>query len=271
MASSSVRVAVVQPAAYAGEKESQNIARAVEYLREASAQGAQFVCFPELYPGPANPRNVFDTEVLYEKAREHKIYVIRGRREPAPDRRHFIAAELIGPDGESRGSYRRTTPAGPYVYRDISAWDFDYQAADDLPVFETEFGVVGILICSEVYVPELARALALKGAEILFFPSGGLINELSPTWKTMLWARAIENLCYTAACQSIYGVEEGIATIVGPEKVLQQSGEPGVLVAELDLERIRWLRNEQEKIEMPKQYRVVPGTLNWMREAITTG
>jgi predicted amidohydrolase len=260
-----VRIAVVQPAALSGEREQENAERSLAYLDEAAAAGAKIVCFPELYPGPANPKNSFSTDQLYEKARSLKVYVIRGRLEPASDGKFFVGAELIGPAGTSVGSYRRTTPTGPYVYRDIPAWDFDYQAADELPVFETEYGSIGILICSEVYMPELSRALALKGAEIVFYPAGGLINELLPTWRMMLWARAIENLMYTAASQSLYGVEEGVAQIAGPEGIVAGIKNPGVLVADLDLERIRWLRSQQEKIEMPKQYRVVPGTLSWVR------
>ncbi len=262
---STVRIAVVQPAAHSGNREHENVGRALQYLDEAAAAGAKIICFPELYPGPANPSNQFSADALYERARSLSVYIIRGRLEPATDGKFYVGAELIGPDGTTIGSYRRTTPTGPYVYRDIPAWDFDYQSADDLPVFETEYGKVGILICSEVYMPELARAMALKGAEIVFFPAGGLINELLPTWRTMLWARAIENLMYTAASQSLYGVEEGVGQIAGPEGIIATARDPGVLIADLDLERTRWLRSQQEKIEMPKQYRVVPGTLDWVR------
>ena len=138
----------------------------------------------------------------------------------------------------------------------------------DLPVFDTEFGKIGVLICSEVYAPELARILALKGAEIVFFPAGALINELMPTWKNMVWARAIENLMYTAACQNLYGVEEGVAMLCSPEAVLAEDRGEAVLVAEADLDRVRWLRESEQKIEIPKQYKVVPGLLRWRRPAI---
>lgn len=257
------RIAVVQPAAGSGAREIENITGAVAYLREAAQAGAKIVCFPELYPGPANPENSFDTDVLYAEARELQVYVIRGRRESAGDGQYYVAAEMIGPDGSSLGSYRRTTPSGPYVYRDIDTWNFDYRAGDELPVFETEYGVVGMLVCSEVYVPELARTLARKGAEILFCPAGALINELMSTWQIMIQARAIENLMFVGASQNLYGVEAGVGMIAGPESVIAQSSVPGVIAADLDLARLRWLRQEQEKIEMPKQYRVVPGTLSW--------
>jgi predicted amidohydrolase len=259
-----VTIAAVQPRSYVLEEEPRNLPAALRYIDQAADRGARIICFPEMYPGPFHPSMDFDTSALYDKARERKIYLIRGRKEPAGEK-YNICAEIIGPDGQPVGTYRRTTPPNPYVYRDISAWDFDYRHADALPVFETEFGTIGVLICSEVYMPELTRILVLKGARMVFYPSGGCINELMPTWKIMVRARAIENLIYTAACQSIYGVEEGVGMIAGPEGVLAEDPGEAVLVAEVDLDRQQWLRDQDEKIEMPKKYRVVPGTLRWRR------
>jgi predicted amidohydrolase len=74
---------------------------------------------------------------------------------------------------------------------------------------------------------------------------------------------------FVGASQNLYGVEEGLGMLAGPESVIAQSSVPGVIIGDLDLARLRWLRAQQEKIEMPKQYRVVPGTLSW-KEQIDT-
>lgn len=261
----SLRIAVVQPRSFAGAREAENLPRAIGYLEEAAEQGAKITCLPELYPGPAGLTVDFDTQALYDAAKRLDMYVVRGKRESAANGKFHICAELIGRDGTSVGTYRRTTPNGPYIYFDIDVWNFDYEPGDELPVFDTDYGKVGLLVCSEVYMPELSRVLALKGAEMVFYPAGGLINELIPTWRTMVQARAIENLMFTAASQNLYGVEPGVALIAGPEGVLGSRDDTGVLIADIDLERARWLRSESEKIEMPKQYRVVPGTLDWRR------
>ena len=220
--------------------------------------------FPRCTPGPVHHSVDFDTSALYGKAAERAVYVIRGKRVAAGSMEH-VASELIGPDGTSVGTYERTTPGAPYVYKDLDSWDINYTPASDLPVFDTDFGKIGVLICSEVYVPELTRVLVLKGARMVFYPSGGCINELMSTWKIMVQARAIENLIYTTACQNIYGVEEGVGMICGPEGVLAEASSEAVLVADADLDRLEWLRQEDEKIEMPKKYSVVPGTLKWRR------
>ena len=263
-----VKISVVQPKSFRKEREPDNVQRALGYIDAAVAQGAQIICFPEMYPGPANPANDYDSSEINAKAREHKVYIIKGRirKERDGDKPwHSVCADLVGPDGKSIGTYKRTEPLTSHVYKDIDAWGFDYLQFAELPVFETEFGKIALLICSEVYAPELARIVAMKGAEICFFPAGALINELMPTWKTMVWARAIENLMYTAACQGLYGVEEGVGMIASPEEVLAESAKEGVLVAEADLDRVRWLREQEQMIEIPKQYKVIPGLLRWRR------
>lgn len=64
---------------------------------------------------------------------------------------------------------------------------------------------VGLLICSEIFVPELALVLARNGAELTFAHVGGMLYKLRDTWRCIIWARAIENLCYTATCYSLFG------------------------------------------------------------------
>jgi len=261
-----VSISVVQPKAF-GENEEKNVEEALRYIDEAASEGAKIICFPEGYPGPfwerfyfsKEPKSYDWTQTLCSKAREKEVYVIAGKLEYIDEKNYYDILLLIDDDGKIAGKYKRTTPLGPYLF------DEGYQVGDDLPVFKTPYGVLGLLTCSEVYAPELSRVLALKGAEIIFLPSGGLIAELTPTWKALVWARAIENLAYTATCQDVFGVEDGIAMIAGPEEILGEKKDAGVLTATLDLDRVRWLREQEEKIEFPKKYKVVPGTLKWRR------
>jgi len=100
----------------------------------------------------------------------------------------YNTAILIDPDGDIIGRYRKTHFAQGYTINPEA-----YKAGDDFPVFQTSFGKVGILICYDRQLPEPARILALKGAEILFIPSyGSYTNENG--WNTiMLRTRAREN------------------------------------------------------------------------------
>lgn len=262
-----MRVAAIQPRSATGAEEWRNADEAVAWVERAAAQGADLVVFPEGYPGPTNPRNDYDAMgPLAEAARRHLVHVVAGAIEPAGGETHHVTLRLIDDTGETVGVYRRTSPTGPYIYQDIDAWQFDYEAASEgIPVFDTRLGRIGLMVCSEVYVPELSRLAALQGADLLVYPAGAAINELLPTWRTLVWARAIENLVYTVATQNLYGDEEGVAMIAAPERVLASSAGPGMLLADLDLERLRFLREEDERIEFPKRYATIPGVLRWRR------
>lgn len=266
----SIRLAAVQPRSFHGPEEERNLEEAVRWVDRAAAAGADLVLFPEGYPGPTNPGNTYDAvQPLADAAARAGVHVVAGAIEPAESNTYYVVLRLIGGNGELIGTYRRATPPAPYeIYRDIPAWQFDYVHGpeNDLPVFDTALGRIGLQVCSEVYSTESSRVLTLKGAEIILYPAGGAINELLPAWRTMVWARAIENLIYTAAVQNIYSdLEEGVGTIASPERVLAQSTSAGLLLADLSLERLRFLREEDERIEFPKRYKTVPGVLRWRR------
>lgn len=266
-----VKVAAVQPRSWTESNEMRNGEESRIWLRQAAAAGAELVVFPEGYPGPANPSNQYDAIApLSELAAKLGIHVIASRIEPARGGGHHMCLYLIDDHGQTVGVHRRTTPNGPYIYQDISAWGFDYVSSDQPPrVYETRLGRIGMLVCSEVFVPELSRVLSINGADIIAFPSGGAINELMPSWKTMIWARAIENLVYAIAVQNLYTEgEEGVGMIAAPESILAQSSGQGLVMAELDLDRLRFLRDEDERVEFPKRYRTIPGVMRWRKPAL---
>lgn len=263
-----IRLAAVQPRSSTGDDEHRNATDALDWLERAEKAGADLVLFPEGYPGPANPAHEYDAFTpLRERAKALGLHVVASRAEETGSGGHYLTLHLIDDEGETVGVYRRTTPRGPYLYRDLDAWAFDYiEGAEPPTVFDTKLGKIGLLVCSEVYVPELSRVLALEGADVILYPAGGAINELLPTWRALLWARAIENLAYTAAVQNLYAPdEEGVGTIAAPESVLAQSATEGLLVADLDLDRLQYLREEEERILFPKPYQAIPGVLSWRR------
>jgi predicted amidohydrolase len=263
-----MRLALIQPRSASGADEHTNLQDALDWLTRAAEAGADLVVFPECYPGPANPVSDYDSiGPIAARAAELSVHVVAGRIEAADDGRYYVTLHLIDDTGETVGVYRRTTPNGPYIYRDIPAWDFDYESGTDEPaVYDTKLGKIGMLVCSEAYSPELSRVLALKGADLIVYPVGGSVNELLPSWRTILHARAIENLCYTGASQNLYDDgEEGVGQIAGPEGVLEQRADEGMVIADLDMDRLSFLRGEDEKVEFPKRYATVPGLFRWRR------
>jgi predicted amidohydrolase len=262
---SSIRIAVVQSSTKTDDPP-KNVQHALAYIEQAATQGARIICLPETYPGPWTPPMEYDAlPELEAKARDLDVFLIAGTVEEVPDdpEHHYNALVLLGPAGEI-GRYRRTTPQGPWIYKGGSFWDFGYKAHDELPVFDLGECTIGLLICSEVYVPELARQLALQGAEILFMPAGLWKMAQWDTWRVLTRARAIENLTYTATCQNILGHETGnagLAMICSPEGVLVESSVEGVLVADCDLDRIRLLREQQDGRDFPGEKACKAGVL----------
>jgi predicted amidohydrolase len=264
-----ITVAAVQPRSYHAPEEERNVEQALRWMDRAAEQSADLVVFPEGYPGPTNPQSRHDaTGALAERARELGVHVVAGRIEPvAGEGGHHVCLDLIDDTGTVAHTYRRTSPVGPYVYKDLDIWQVDYVEGHEPPqVATTRLGRIGMLVCSEVYVPELSRVLALQGADLIVYPAGGAINELLATWRTLLWARAIENLVYTVASQNLYAPDEqGVGQIAAPERILRSSAEEGLIVAELDLDRLEYLRGQDARIEFPRRYDTIPGMMRWRR------
>src|SRR4051812_37813531 len=169
------RIALVQPRTHRPPNDVENVAAAVAAVEEAAARGADVVAFPETYPGPWRMPAGFDPRrALADAAERNHVYVQYGTLEPIDDqdRTAHNVLVLAGPSGRMAGVYRRTHPPGPWIYAGGEDWDFVYVAANEFPVFETEHGVFGLAMCSEAYVPEVARTLALRGAEVIFLPAG---------------------------------------------------------------------------------------------------
>ncbi|MDY6764837.1 MAG: nitrilase-related carbon-nitrogen hydrolase, partial [Halobacteria archaeon] len=114
---------------------------------------------------------------------------------------------------------------------------------------------LGLSICSELWVPELQRILALRGAEMIFAPVHGLHsdtlfdpNKVKDTWRSIARARAAENTCYVIVTQNAYKrIDTDFKNISGalvasPEEIVGLREEPGVLVTEIDMDRLDYLR-----------------------------
>lgn len=266
----SFRLALVQPLSHRPPEDERNLADAVRYVEQAAGQGAHVVAFPESYPGPWRMPASFDPEpALNEAARRCRVYIQYGKLEPIDDsaRTAYNLVVLAGPDGETTGHYRRTHPPGPWIYTGGEHWDFQYVPGDEFPVFETAHGEFGLAMCSEVYVPEVTRALAVRGAEVLFMPAGIDKKRLWATWRNLVWSRAIENLAAVVTTQNLFHPgERGLAMVATPEEVVFETTLPGMFVMDVDLEPLRRLRAERDEVSSSERNAAKAGLLSqWQR------
>lgn len=267
----SFRIAVVQPLSHPPADAQANVADAVDHIAQAARDGADFVALPETYPGPWRMPATFDpTPAMAAAAQRHGVHVVFGTLEPISDAdaTAYNLTCMAYPDGRPPVAYRRTHPNGPWIYTGGPSWEFQYTAGDEFPVFETAHGVVGLAMCSEVYMPEVSRALALRGAEIIFLPAGVDKRRAWATWRTLIWARAIENLALVVTSQNLFSLDErGLAMVAGPEEILLESTAAGTSLIDVDLGRIRWMREARDDGEASKEFAAKPGVLSgqWQR------
>jgi predicted amidohydrolase len=226
-------VQVIRPEWDRGSVE-ENVQQACHWLEEAAALRADIVCLPENVVGMCVPAELAPqpvpgpaTDRFCELASRHGMYVIAPLVERS-EGRLYGAAVLIDRRGGIAGKYRKVHPTTVAMQR-------GHSAGDSYPVFQTDFGRIGIMICYDNFFPETARILALNGAEVLFFPTAG--DGRGPmAFEVTVRARAIDNCVPVVA--SVYQ-NQGRSCIVSAEGyLLADSCEiPGVVAAEVDLDR----------------------------------
>jgi predicted amidohydrolase len=244
------RIAAIQPAAFAGDQEHHNAEQACAFIDAAANAGAAYVVFPEGYPGPySGPMENPAIDRVRERAQARRVWVSAGRLERGslPNTFH-IAHVLIDDRGEIRASYRRVQPNHPIFNAYLMGGRHHVLPGDELMTVDAPFGRIGLLICSELFVPELSRILTLRGVDLIVAPGGGvhgpIRTRLQDTWRAVARARAAENLVNVVVTQNLYGgSRRGRSCIASPERMLAQRDDPGMLVASLDLGRLDALRS----------------------------
>lgn len=266
----SLRIAAFQPAVVASAPEADRVGEAVEAIRRAAADGARLIVFPEGYPGPLRASSSYDAApALSQAAAGSRCAVCWSRLERGADRRFRKVAYLFDEHGRQVMRYERAHPATGDVHPTLSGVSL---APGPVLGFGEVFGIpVGVLICSELWLPEVARSLAVRGAELLLAPAGGGFGKVAENWQLIARARAIENEAYVVLTQHLFGGEQGAALIAGPEAVVSAATSPGVLVGDIDLARLRWLRATDDSMANPKPFTSLPGLLRARRPELYAG
>jgi predicted amidohydrolase len=148
------------------------------YIERAARMGADLVAFTEIYPQLAladpfhhpEPAEGGSLERVHELARQHKMIVVWPRLEYDPVRKIRYTSILVGRDGEVIGRYDKMFPTIPELEKGVIPGTV-------APVFETDFGLVGLLNCFDLNFPEVRVALKQSKPDLVVFSSlyrGGL-------------------------------------------------------------------------------------------------
>ena len=205
-----------------GPDPEKNFARGVEFVRQAAKRGAAMVCLPELFrshyfcqtedhanfglaeeiPGPS-------TSALADIARELGVVIVASLFEKRRAGVYHNTAVVIESNGELLGKYRKMHIPDDPLYHEkfyFAPGDLGFQAWD------TRNGKIGVCVCWDQWYPEAARLTALRGAEVIFYPTaiGWHPKEKAEfgqaqhsSWQAIQRSHAIANGCYVAVANRV--------------------------------------------------------------------
>ncbi|MDP1864935.1 carbon-nitrogen hydrolase family protein [Bradyrhizobium sp.] len=254
-----------------------NLEQGSKLIRQAAAEGAEYVQTPEvsnmiqsnrkaLFEHLATEEDDLSLKAYRALAQELKIYLhigslaLRFSPEKAVNR-----SFLIGPDGMVLASYDKIhmfdidLPGGE-SYRESA----NYQPGETAVISDLPWGRIGLTICYDMRFPALYRALAESGASFLTAPSAFTVRTGEAHWHTLLRARAIENGCFVfAAAQA--GTHEskrqsyGHSLIIAPwgEILAEGSGsETGIVMAKIDPGLVETARKTVPSLQHGRRFSV---------------
>lgn len=266
------RVAAIQMAS--GPKVNANLLEAKRLIEQAVDAGAGLVVLPENFiqmgvkesdklkiqeqPGDG-PLQSF----LAEQAKQHKIWLVGGTIPLASDDpgKVFACSLLFNDKGELEARYDKVHLFDAHISESNENYNESeiLKSGHDVMVAETPFGKLGLAICYDLRFPGFFRQMLDEGVEILSLPSAFTALTGKAHWDILVRARAIENLSFViAAAQGGFHVNGretyGDSMIVDPwgtvlDRKLRGSG---IVVADIDLERQRELRNNFPVLEHRK-------------------
>jgi predicted amidohydrolase len=230
-----------------------------ELITSGYELGVRFTELAQRVPGPT-------INLMAQRANEYGVYIAFGMvTKERVESVLYNSAVLVGPDGDLVDVYNKIHLRGEERMA--------FREGFKLPVAETEVGNIGMMIGYDLAFPEVARSLALEGAEILVVMANWEAAQIDE-WKTYVRARAYENSVYVAAANRIgedvtinFG---GESMVVGPrgqvyatlaEETDPDTGAPleGFAVARIDLDAVRKNREEHQFIQnrQPAVYRSI--------------
>jgi N-carbamoylputrescine amidase len=269
--SDKAKVALVQMKC--GPDPEKNFLRATQFIRDAAKKRAQIVCLPELFRSQyfcqTEDHDNFalaeeipgkSTSQLEKISRELGVVIVASLFEKRRAGVYHNTAAIIDADGKFLGKYRKMHIPDDPLYHEkfyFTPGDLGFRA------WETKRGKIGVCICWDQWYPEAARLTALRGAEIIFYPTAigwhpGEKKEFGAAqynaWETIQRSHAIANGCYVAAANRVGheapaggdGIEFwGQSFICGPDGEIIAKGSVNkeeIVIGEVDWARVNELR-----------------------------
>lgn len=243
------KAGIVQIDVKSGDTES-NLRVALESIAFLASQNVNIAVLPEMWSCSFDNENLAvhaqQTPMILDQLSEaasHHHLIIAGSMPEISNGDIFNTLYVTDINGSIAGFYRKV-----HLFS-LTGEEKYFRSGDKTVVCDTSIGPLGLMICYDLRFPELCRALALKGAQIVLVSAQWPRVRLSP-WDILLQARAVENQLFIVAanrCGYENGVEfGGHSQIISPrgEIVVKAGNETAALYAELDFREIETCRKE---------------------------
>lgn len=255
-----IKTAILQTHVY--KDKTRNIIQAAELLAAPELEDIDLAVLPEMFCCPYENKcfpEYAETEGgnTWEKcsrlAAEHEIYLVAGSMPERDEEGHiYNTSYVFDRTGNQIGKHRKMhlfdidVKGGQYFKESDTL-----TPGDQVTVFDTEFGKMGLCICYDLRFPELARLMVDKGAQVIIVPAAFNMTTGPLHWELMFRQRAVDNQVYTIGAAPARDMDAGYhswghSIVADPwGKVLMEMDEkPDVKIVELDLGEVSRVREE---------------------------
>ncbi len=239
----------------------QTMDKAEAMVREAAENGAAVVALPEMFSCPytrkyfdsfAEPQNGESVGRMSCWAREYGVILVGGSIPEREGKELYNTCFVFDKTGKIIARHRKAHMFDVDIAGGITFKESDYfTPGDDICVFDTEYGRMGVAICFDMRFPELIRAMAKRGAEIIIVPAQFNMTTGPAHWELTVRSRAMDNELWFvgAACARHEGFKYecwGHSAVAGPYGMVEAACDEKeqLLYCDIDLNEVDTVRRE---------------------------
>ena len=254
-----LKIGLIQMKVSQNKKE--NLHKAYNLIKDLTCKRVDIVVLPEMFSTPyvtsnfplyAEKEGDYSYNFLSNIAKENNIYLVAGSIPEFNNNKIYNTSFVFNRHGKKIAKHRK-----------IHLFDIDIKGkqtfkesdtlspGDDITVFDSEFGKIGLCICYDLRFPELARLMVNKGAKVIIVPASFNMTTGPAHWHLMFRSRAVDNQIYTIGCSpaSDYNssyVSYGHSLIVSPfgEVFCELDDKENIITYEIDLDYVDKIREE---------------------------
>ena len=239
-----------------------NLVKAKDFVKKAADQEAELVMLPEMFNCPyqtikfpeyAEKEGGKSWRFLSELAKENDIFLVGGSIPEKDDKNDiYNTSYVFNNKGEQIAKHRKVhlfdiDIEGGQTFKESDT----LSAGNNITVFDTPYGKMGLVICYDLRFPELSALLSKKGVKYILVPGAFNMTTGPAHWELLFRSRALDNQVYTLGAAPARDskqpyVSYGNSNAVSPwGKVIKRlGGEEDILIADLDLDYLDKIREE---------------------------